>query len=72
MSVFSERIVQLKNDKKLLQKDIARDLGLSLRAYQHYEYGEQEPSLSNIVKICKYFNVSSDYILGLSDDPTPH
>ncbi|CUX27944.1 MULTISPECIES: helix-turn-helix domain-containing protein [Clostridia] len=72
MSIFSERIIQLKKEKKLLQKDIAHDLGISLRAYQHYEHGEKEPTLSNIVKICNYFDVSADYLLGLSDNPTRH
>jgi transcriptional regulator with XRE-family HTH domain len=67
MPVFSERIIQLKKEKNLLQKDIAKALGLSLRAYQHYEYCEKEPTLGNIIKICEYFNVSSDWLLGLSD-----
>jgi len=72
MLTFSERIIQLKKERNLLQKDIAKDIGLSLRAYQHYEYGEKEPTLSNIIKLCNYFNVSADYLLGLSDDPTRH
>jgi len=70
MPTFQERILQLKKEKNVLQKDIAKEIGISLRGYQYYEYGEKEPTLSYIIKLCNYFNVSADYLLGLSDDPT--
>jgi transcriptional regulator with XRE-family HTH domain len=71
LSLFSERLINLKKEKNVLQKDIAKTIGLSLRAYQHYEYGEKEPTLGNIVKLASYFQVSSDYLLGLSSSPNP-
>ena len=43
-------------------------MGLSERAYQHYELGEKEPSLGNIVKLADFFEVSADYLLGRSDE----
>jgi len=68
MTKFAERLIQLKNERNLLQKDIAAALGLSLRTYQYYEKGQMEPTLSNIIKLSQFFHVSSDWLLGLSDD----
>ena len=66
---FSDRIIQLKNERKLLQKDIASSVGLSLRAYQYYEKGQKEPTLSVLLRLADYFDVSLDYLVGLSDTP---
>lgn len=66
---FSERILQLKKDRKVLQKDIASAIGLSLRAYQYYEKAQMEPTLSVLISLADYFDVSLDYLVGRSDDP---
>lgn len=68
MSDFSERLRELRASKKVTQKQAAKDMGLSERAYQHYELGEKEPSLGNIVKLADFFEVSADYLLGRSDE----
>lgn len=72
MPTLSERLIELKESKNLLQKDIAKAINLSLRSYQRYEYGEREPTSSILIKIADYFNVSIDYLVGRSDDPTRH
>lgn len=72
MATFSERIIQIKSERKILQKDIASNIGLSLRAYQYYEKGQKEPTLSVLVRLADYFDVSLDYLVGRSDDPTRH
>ena len=69
---FPERLIQIKNDRKLLQKDIAAAVGLSVRAYQYYEKGQKEPTLSVLIRLSDFFNVSLDYLCGRSDDPTVH
>lgn len=66
---FPERIIQLKTDRDLLQKDIAAAIGLSLRAYQYYEKGQKEPTLSVLVRLADFFDVSLDYLVGRSDAP---
>lgn len=66
---FPERIIHLKTDRNLLQKDIAAAIGLSLRAYQYYEKGQKEPTLSALVRLADFFEVSLDYLVGRSDDP---
>lgn len=69
---FPERIIKIKTEKNLLQKDIAIAIGVSVRNYQRYEKGEQQPTLPVLIKIADYFDVSLDYLVGRSDDPTRH
>lgn len=70
MSTFSERILDLKASKNRKQKDIAAAIGVSVRAYQYYETAQKEPTLSVLIALADYFNVSIDYLVGRSDDPT--
>lgn len=69
MSIFGDRLKQLRAEKNLLQRDVSKHLGITTLAYQRYEYGDREPDFAKLASICQYFNVSSDYLLGLSDDP---
>jgi len=68
MTVFGERIKLLRSEKNILQKDIAEYLNLHVRTYQYYEASTLEPSLENLVKLADYFQVSTDYLLGRSDN----
>lgn len=70
MPTFHERLQQLKTDCNILQKTIAADNKISLRAYQYYERGEREPTLSILNTLADYFNVSIDYLVGRTDTPT--
>jgi len=69
---FPTRILELKKEKNLLQKDIANASGVTVRNYQRYEKGESQPTLPVLLKLADYFNVSLDYLVGRSDDPTRH
>ncbi|MEY8320300.1 helix-turn-helix transcriptional regulator [Lachnospiraceae bacterium 46-61] len=69
MSTFQERLISLKQNKHVLQKDIADNLSISLRSYQDYEKGHAEPKLKYLIEIADYFDVSIDYLVGRSDDP---
>ena len=69
MTIFSNRIIELKQNKKLLQKNIANAIGVSIRAYQYYESGQREPTINVLVKLADYFDVSLDYLTGRTDEP---
>ena len=64
---FPERLLQLKQERNLLQKDIAASIGVSLRGYQYYERGQREPTLPVLIALADYFDVSLDYLVGRSD-----
>ncbi len=65
---MNKRLRELRLKQGLKLKDVAEYLGVTLRAVCNYESGIREPSVAIIVKYCKLFNVSADYLLGLSPD----
>lgn len=70
MSSFADNLKELRLKSNARQIDIAEYLGVRPRTIRFYESGEREPNITNIVKLADYFNVSTDYILGRSSDPT--
>ena len=69
---FPTKLKETRIKNKYSQKQVAEGVGISETLYQKYEYGKTKPAYDVIIKLCKYFNVSADYLLGLSDDPTRH
>jgi len=72
MSIFHEKLKLLRSTSNISQKDLAKMLNVSDRAFRNYENGTSEPTYDNLIILCKKFNVSADYLLGLSDDPKIH
>ena len=68
MNSFSRIITLLRKEKGITQKQAAADLGISQALLSHYEKGLRECGLDFLIKLCDYYNVSSDYILGRSPD----
>lgn len=68
MSKFSNRLAELRHEKRLSQKEIAKLLYIPQTTYSHYEVGNREPSIETMIKLCDLFDVSADYLLGRKDD----
>lgn len=69
---FGERLKDLRQSHSVLQKDLAEAMAITPRALKYYEDNEREPNLKSIRFLCQYFNVSADYLLGLSENPNPY
>lgn len=67
MKIFAERLMELRKERGLSQATVARDLSVSLGIICYWETNKSDPTASNIAKIARYFNVTSDYLLGLAD-----
>ncbi len=67
MATFSERILLLREERKLSQAAVAAEMGITSRTYQRYESGEREPVVSTLIRMAKFFRVSTDYLAGISD-----
>lgn len=65
--LLKDRLKELRNEKELLQKDIAKYLNISTSAYGYYEQGKRVPDSETIKLLANYFNVSTDYLLGISN-----
>ena len=72
MATLPERLVQLQTEHKLLKKDIAEAVGISTMAYYRYKSGKRLPDVAILIKLADFYNISIDYLLGRSDDPTRH
>lgn len=65
---INQRMKELRLEQKLNIKEVAQYVGLVPTAIYNYELGIREPSIATIKKLCKLFNVTSDYLIGLTDD----
>ena len=61
------RLRALREDNDLTQQRVAEILGTSQTMYARYERGANELPVRHLVTLCKLYNVSADYLLGLSD-----
>ena len=64
---YIKRIRDLREDNDKTQQEIADMLGTSQTMYARYERGANELPLRHLIALCKYYGVSADYLLGLSD-----
>lgn len=69
---FTNRLRELRKANKMSQKQIADDVGISGLTYQRYEYGERDIPGDVLIKLAQIFEVSSDYILEQTDNPSRH
>lgn len=65
---YYQRIRDLREDKDLNQAEVAQDLNMHKTTYCRYEQGISTPPLDIAVMIAKYYNVSIDYIAGITND----
>ncbi|AJG97590.1 DNA-binding protein [Clostridium beijerinckii] len=65
--LLKDRLKELRLERDLLQKDIAQILNLTTSAYGYYEQGKRVPDSETIKILSNFYNVSSDYLLGMSD-----
>lgn len=62
---YVDRLTALRKDRDLLQKDIAAVLGCEQAAISKYELRVSRYDIDDLIALCKFYNVSADYILGL-------
>lgn len=65
-----DRITMLRKKRFLTQCEVARRIGVTRSAYSHYEHNRRKPNYSTLKRISSLFQVSTDYLLGRTDDPT--
>lgn len=66
--VLADRLRQVRENKRKTQRDVAQVVGISDVGYGAWERGTNEPSIENLVKLCRYFNVSSDWLIGIDKE----
>ena len=69
--MIGERLLDLRKDADLTQDDLAEILKINKHSISSYERDKSEPPDAIKIAIAQYFNVSTDYLLGITDDPMP-
>ena len=64
-----KRIRDLRDDNNYTQKELSKILNCSQQVYSNYELGQRDIPTDILIKLAKFYNVSTDYILGISDNP---
>lgn len=67
MSGFSEQLKELRDEKGISQSKLAKEIGVTQKAIDFWEKAINEPKASYIIELCKFFEVSSDFLLGLDN-----
>lgn len=69
---FKDRLKSLRKEKKMTQANLAKYLNYGYTAIANYESGRNQPSIYGLIKMAEIFDVSLDYLLGISDIREPN
>ena len=64
---YRTRIKEVREDRDLTQKQIGQIINKSQQGYNHIKAGRAELKINDLIALCKYYNLSADYLIGLSN-----
>ncbi len=70
--ILAKRLRKCREEAGLTQIKVAIYCDITVNTYQNYELDVHEPKVSILMRIARLYNVSIDYLVGLTDDPTPY
>ena len=66
---YRERIKNVREDHDLTQAQVGKSLDKSQQGYNHIEMGRAELKIDDLIRLCKFYDLSADYLIGLTDNP---
>ena len=69
---YRTRLRNIREDRDLTQAEIGFILNKSQQGYNHIETGRAELKIDDLIKLCQYYNLSADYIIGLTNKPSSY
>ena len=70
MADYRERMRNLREDNDFTQAELGKLLNKSQQGYNHIEAGRAELKIEDLIKLCRFYHVSADYLIGLTDYKT--
>ena len=67
MEDYRKRLRDIREDRDLTQSELGKLLNKSQQGYNHIEAGRAELKIDDLIKLCQFYDLSSDYIIGLTD-----
>ena len=68
---YRERLRNVREDRDLTQAQVGAVIQKSQQGYNHIEAGRAELKIDDLIKLCRFYGVSADYLIGLSDQKHP-
>ncbi|MGN0571671.1 MAG: helix-turn-helix domain-containing protein [Candidatus Fimenecus sp.] len=68
---YTQRMEDLRKDRDLKQEAVAIMLGITRQQYQLYESGKRKLPIDKLMQLCRFYNISADYLLGFTNTPNP-
>lgn len=68
---YRTRLRDVREDRDLTQAEVGRILQKSQQGYNHIETGRAELKIDDLAKLCRFYNISADYFIGLTDEIRP-
>ena len=65
---YRTRMRNLREDKDLTQSEVGKIINKSQQGYNHIEAGRAELKIEDLIRLCRYYGVSADYFIGLTDN----
>lgn len=69
MTDYRTRLRNVREDRDLTQAEVGKILNKSQQGYNHIEAGRAELKIEDLIRLCRFYNVSADYLIGLADSP---
>lgn len=69
---YRQRLRDIREDRDLTQAELGKILSKSQQGYNHIEAGRAELKIDDLVKLCKFYNLSADYLIGLTNKKTSY
>lgn len=69
MNTFGTKLRNLRENLNLSQLDVANNIGCSSKVLSNYELDKREPDFETLIKICDFFNITADFLLGRVENP---
>ena len=66
---YRQRIKEIREDRDLTQAEVGRVLNKSQQGYNHIETGRAELKIDDLVRLCRFYGLSADYLTGLINEP---
>ncbi len=66
---YRQRLRDVREDRDLSQAEVGKVLNKSQQGYSHIENGRAELKIEDLITLCRYYNLSADYLIGLSSKP---
>ena len=70
--MYYPRLRDLREDHDMVQKEVATFLGIDQRVYSNYETGKREIPTRFVISLARFYNTSTDYILGMTNETRPY